>query len=71
MEDAVAYTFPRWTEEDVKRDMAGDLGRALDSARRTGQTFVFPLAAKGGERRVQAIQAEPDGTWALIPWHTS
>jgi hypothetical protein len=67
----VAYTFPRWSVEEVKKEMGGDLTRALELARRRGEVTLFPLAAKGGERRVQAIRAQPDGTWDLVPWRES
>lgn len=64
----MAYTFPRWTEEEVRKELASLIYRAQDSARRRGEPYVLPLEAKAGETRTQAVRAEPDGSWELVPW---
>lgn len=60
------YRLPRWSDDDVKKEMAGDLGRAIDAARRSGRDYTYPLAPKAGHTVLQAILAHPDGTWEVV-----
>jgi hypothetical protein len=57
---------PRWTEEEFATEMSAELHRALEAARRGGDTVVWPVPSPVGEVRVQAVEAHPDGAWALI-----
>ncbi len=56
----------RWTEESFKKEMGGELGRALDAALRARGTILWPVASPVGQGRTQAVEAHPDGTWTLV-----
>jgi hypothetical protein len=56
----------KWTEEQFRKEMGAELGRALGAALRARETVIWPVPSPVGEGRTQAVEAHPDGTWALI-----
>jgi hypothetical protein len=56
----------KWSKEQFAKEMQGELGRALEAARRNRRTVVWPVPSPVGHGRTQAVEAHVDGTWELV-----